>query len=58
MAWPNKTAEAERIVANFMVEVNTGDVDIAGLPKKIRSEISPLLYTFTSSTRMDVHRSI
>lgn len=43
MAWPNKTAEAERIVANFMVKVNTntGDADIAGLPKKYSSEIPP-----------------
>lgn len=43
MAWPNKNAEAERIVANFMVEVDVGDVDIAGLSKNIPSE--SLFYT-------------
>lgn len=56
MAWPNKTAEAERIVANFMLEVNinTGDADIRILldfPKKNRAK-PPLLYTFTPSIRM------
>lgn len=52
MAWPNKTAEAERIVANFMVEVNINiwDADIAILlafQKNIPSEMSPF-YTHTS----------